>query len=389
MRFTPKRILTQVVCVSTLVSIFGSFSGVSVTAVGWALPLVGALVLLLVLPETRYFRLWPFLAWSFLVLLSALITTRENSFVRWAILVTPFLVGSFIAGSGFRFDDNVWLIKTIRNFAIFFLAVVFIKYILRDESGKLFFAAESNLAAFLGWFFVYHYLYYRKTSSLFMWGLMALLPILTSARMATLALLLGLVLVLLRISFKGKILVTLALGVAIVGILYSGIVGKTFPDESASYSLENVRTSGRVAAWPLLLDGFEQAPWLGNGWNASQGDLQKIYESFAHPHNEWLRLLYDLGIVGTLGFILCMVYLLIILRRISLDATILENRFLASFALMSFVPYFMLMLTSNPLMHAAFFVNLQFAVAGFCISSRRVGTTLYVDGTGNALAPKR
>jgi O-antigen ligase len=63
-------------------------------------------------------------------------------------------------------------------------------------------------------------------------------------------------------------------------------------------------TSGRSVIWPFVIAKIEQAPWVGYGRMAMQRtrltqDLWERYgEPFPHPHNAYLELLLDSGVIG-------------------------------------------------------------------------------------------
>jgi O-antigen ligase len=65
-------------------------------------------------------------------------------------------------------------------------------------------------------------------------------------------------------------------------------------------------TSGRVIAWPLVLDSIKKAPFGGYGREAMKnlGLTRQIMldsgESFPHPHNAYLQWLQDNGFIGAL-----------------------------------------------------------------------------------------
>lgn len=69
-------------------------------------------------------------------------------------------------------------------------------------------------------------------------------------------------------------------------------------------------TSGRVIAWPFVIEKIKEAPLLGHGRRAMQRkgvatDLRvQLHESFPHPHNAYLQFIFDNGIFG---FIVVMV----------------------------------------------------------------------------------
>ncbi|MGP8201789.1 MAG: O-antigen ligase family protein [Limisphaerales bacterium] len=79
-------------------------------------------------------------------------------------------------------------------------------------------------------------------------------------------------------------------------------------------------TSGRNIAWPYVIDKIKEAPLFGFGREAmtTTGLFQRILddtqqtESFPHPHNAYLQLLLDDGLVG---FLLVIPFYFVVLRR--------------------------------------------------------------------------
>jgi O-antigen ligase len=65
-------------------------------------------------------------------------------------------------------------------------------------------------------------------------------------------------------------------------------------------------TAGRNLAWPLVIDKIKESPWIGYGKEAMvqtglTGYLITEYgEIFPHPHNAYLQLLLDNGLLGAL-----------------------------------------------------------------------------------------
>ena len=68
-------------------------------------------------------------------------------------------------------------------------------------------------------------------------------------------------------------------------------------------------TAGRNIAWPFVIEKIKDSPLVGYGKEAMQrtgiaGHLMTDYgELFPHPHNAYLQLLLDNGIIGALGVI--------------------------------------------------------------------------------------
>ena len=62
-------------------------------------------------------------------------------------------------------------------------------------------------------------------------------------------------------------------------------------------------TSGRIVIWPHVIDKIGESPWLGNGRRGHQRIglalwlQENLNERFPHPHNAYLELLLDNGII--------------------------------------------------------------------------------------------
>jgi O-antigen ligase len=76
-------------------------------------------------------------------------------------------------------------------------------------------------------------------------------------------------------------------------------------------------TSGRVVAWPFVIEKIGERPWIGHGKLAMIRTGIATYlwleygETFPHPHNAYLQLLLD---NGWLGFIPIMLFYILILK---------------------------------------------------------------------------
>ena len=72
---------------------------------------------------------------------------------------------------------------------------------------------------------------------------------------------------------------------------------------------EDLATSGRRYMAEILLIEIAKQPWWGHGANSSEELVLKLSNGqLTHPHNDWLRLLYDYGVVGTVLFLLTMIF---------------------------------------------------------------------------------
>jgi O-antigen ligase len=62
-------------------------------------------------------------------------------------------------------------------------------------------------------------------------------------------------------------------------------------------------TSGRVVMWGETWRSAVEAPWRGKGAGSAASHLEQALQNIAHPHNDYLRILHDYGILGLLLFV--------------------------------------------------------------------------------------
>jgi O-antigen ligase len=94
------------------------------------------------------------------------------------------------------------------------------------------------------------------------------------------------------------------------------VAAAEIPDEGRpdSYTV----TSGRSLIWPYVIDKIEEAPVVGYGRQAMQTTglaallMDELGEDFPHPHNAYLEMLFDNGVVG---FLVVIPFYLIVLHH--------------------------------------------------------------------------
>jgi len=133
--------------------------------------------------------------------------------------------------------------------------------------------------------------------------------------------------------------------------------------EDLNLNNPNFRASGRAAMWNILWDGVVTEPWLGHGWNFHRVTLPLSGLPTYQPHNDWLRLLYDLGFIGTSIYfitIILQIFSLLKIARWSSGA----HQMLAFGVATAFIPYMIIMFTDNAILYVQFFGDLHFALIG-------------------------
>jgi O-antigen ligase len=237
-------------------------------------------------------------------------------------------------------------------------------------------APQSMTAALLCSVFAVEYSINKKRS-LFKWIMGASIPAIGLTRMAVTAT--GITLPFTFASLKIKKRLIFLTIVAILGVTFfytERVQKKMF--YSGAGTLQDVRlsnpdffTTGRSRLWDLMIEEIRIKPVCGYGANASEGFvLSATSGMLTHPHNDWLRLLYDYGVFGTSIFAFCLVAQVIhLLKRAK--KTFGESRVLLYAGASSFLPFVVLMFTDNIILYAAFFGNLQFTIIGLVYAAQK------------------
>ena len=108
-----------------------------------------------------------------------------------------------------------------------------------------------------------------------------------------------------------------AAGLAVAAFLFAEPLRERF---FGGYTTEvagglEVSTSGRDALWPVVIDSAMRSPIVGQGLGSSQEALTVFGDAAAHPHNDYLRVWHDLGLVGLACFVAGLLAMLVTLWR--------------------------------------------------------------------------
>jgi len=98
------------------------------------------------------------------------------------------------------------------------------------------------------------------------------------------------------------------LGLFVIGaVRFLGPLSERFGGGQSTDGILDVRsaayTSGRVAIWGETWQSAIEAPWIGKGAGSASAHLADLFENIAHPHNDYLRILHDYGVVGLMLFL--------------------------------------------------------------------------------------
>lgn len=349
---------------------------------GWLVPLLAsALFVVFNIQRIRFpVVIWlPWILWAVFYLTFA---EAANALQRTVMLLTPLAVGAAFSALP---ANPALLERCYRWLWIFFW--VFIGAAAAQTgllfTGKLYnvtgFAAGSITASLLAAWFAVLYAIGRQPRHLLCWLLLATVPVLANTRTGMVAVALTLPLVLCPFPFYKRALIIGVLAVAGIGLFYTeriqqkmfysgeGTLQEAIDNTYAAFTGEgkmdfNFATSGRYWLNKILSARLDEAYWLGHGANTTEAVSVSI-TNVTHPHNDWLRLRYEYGLIGTLLFGGAMLATALHALRRAEKLRSSQGFFLYAGAT-AFVPMTIFMFTDNVIMYAAWFGNLHFALLG-------------------------
>jgi O-antigen ligase len=151
------------------------------------------------------------------------------------------------------------------------------------------------------------------------WTLCLLVTVVTGSRMASLALLVAPIFHPLTRSRLWNFLAGGVLLVPAIGLFYtptfqqrffytgSGTFSDLFAGEFLSF--------GRFEAWPDIWDEAWLHPWLGAGVGTTFDFVPTVWPEMNHVHNDYLRIGFELGLVGLTIFLITVIWQLWDIRR--------------------------------------------------------------------------
>jgi O-antigen ligase len=374
--------LIWVVAVSTIVASIGgsSFLGYNIVGYAWAVPLFVSIIVFLARRGRIRLPLSIWVPWIIVVAGYLLFADAENAFQRSAMLLCPLFIGMTV--SKYRIGDNE--LSGFRRLYRYMASSLYVVVVLKAGllvSGAL--PGASNLAAtvmtgaLLCTIFATNYMFGQKRD-LVWWGALAVIPVIGLARMGMIATGLSLPLTFAPMKIAKRVfLITLILSAGFGLFHTERVQQKMFYSGSGtlqdvSRENPNFSTSGRSRVWENMQVKIDEQPWFGHGANASEPFVAKLTGGLTHPHNDWLRLLYDYGYFGTVIFGICMLLQMRHLLKMG-KRCFGERRILFFAAATSFISFSLFMLTDNIILYAAFFGNFQFTILGLAYASAEKG----------------
>jgi O-antigen ligase len=375
--------LVWVVVISTLIADIGGEGvlGYQVAALGWLIPLIFSLWSLTRGLGGFSYPLWIWLPWVCFVVIYTAVSDEPNAIQRSIMMLCPLVVGMAMSKAQIGKNALGALRKLMLYMAIAlsvlvaFKAGILLTGVLPMITGL---AGEVMTASLLCNVFAAQYVFGDR-KVLKWWAILAAIPVIAVTRTAIVVNGLTLPLTFAPLSTLKRVIILCFIVIVGIGIFYSPRMQKKM-FYSGRGTLEDVRwenedfaTSGRRHMWDKMWERIDEQPLLGSGANASEAFISKLTNGLKHPHNDWLRLLFDFGYVGIAIFALSLLFQ-------ALHAYRMAKRAVGDISLLfyagasSILSFILFMFTDNILLYAAFFGNLQFTILGLAYAAQATAT---------------
>jgi O-antigen ligase len=371
--------LVWIVVISTLLADMGGegILGYQFAALGWLIPLVFSLWSLARGLGGFSFPFWIWLPWCCFVFIFTAISDEPNAIQRSIMMLCPLVVGMAISKAQIGKDALVALRKLMLYMTIGLIMLVAFKTgiiftgVLPMLTGL---AAEVMTASMLCNYFAARYVFGDR-KGLRWWTILAAIPVIAVTRTAIAVNGLTLPLTFAPLATLKRVIILFLIIIIGIGIFYSPRVQKkmffsgrgTLVD--VKWENQDFVTTGRSYMWSKMWEKIDEQPLLGSGANASESFISKLTRGLKHPHNDWLRLLFDFGYVGVVIFALTLLMQILHAYRLA-RRTVGDVSMLFYAGASSFLSFILFMFTDNIILYAAFFGNLQFMILGLAYAAR-------------------
>ena len=364
---------------------------------GWIFAIMLALAPMMYLIETApdRFPLRTWVPWMLIVLLS-LIWAPDLTVAHYQDalqILTPFViapVASKVLHSRERLDR---LLRAFEHCLFILLAALVLNRVFGFE---LLVRPMSMTAAIVGCVFASRY---REGIAVALLGWMGcmLVTTLTGSRMATLGLLM---IWLVLPTYRRPVARLVAVGFIValgLTLFYSPVFQERFfgdePGTLADVAAGDFSSAGRFDVWPELIIEIERRPILGAGIHESAAIVGQVWENIGKPHNDYLRILLEQGVIGLIFFLTGVFLQIASLWRSGFSkedpaGTLRAAAFAGMFVLL------LMAVTDNPIVYGVWFMHPLFVLVGAAYSrpganAATVGPTgVRVDGNPGDRTPQ-
>ncbi len=173
--------------------------------------------------------------------------------------------------------------------------------------------------------------------------------------------------------FVGRVLgVAIMLLAAIVAFATPAIQERFFAGRSGSLSdvsFDVQTTQGRSYAWPLIWEEAKKRPIIGHGVGSSKLFVPRVWPDIDKPHNDYLRVVFEVGYPGLALFVLALLWQLVDLWK-TCRADTQHANWPATAAFCGFVTLSIIAVTDNPIIYGVWYMNPLFALLGIAYAIR-------------------
>lgn len=368
-------VLSIPVCAGLALAKGMDVGGFNYTGWMWMIELVVGMLILaadraLHRPYPVAFPYRPWLAWCGLVWLSLLWTDElERRHVQEAIQVTMPLLLGVIASVFIRSERQVDVL--LRTFRWSFLVVAASALLANSAEGTGADLATGlrplgMTAALIGCVFLAE-VPTKPLPSLTGWSACVVLNFVTGARTITLGLVLLLIFNPLVKGFGKRLVFGAIIAGLGLGIFYSPQFQSRFfysgHGDLSDLSGDNVQGSGRFDAWPYIWKKAWQRPIVGLGIGSAYEFVPKFWEDIHQVHNDYLRVGFELGLVGIAVFVPTLLWQTSRLWRGARNTTGATRCAFAA-AFLGMLVFMINACTDNPLTYNIWFTDPLFVLIG-------------------------
>lgn len=358
---------------TTLIAAVGDVEILGFKLCGWSWVTSGAFATMLLLLKRGNKISFPFLLWLPFLLYVALrmdIYSRPD-IQRLAIIITP-LIGAFVLSG--RKVRNIRLIQ--KSYYILLVCIAITYLIACYQTSSLQGITDWNIPQGFSMTLVL-----IAVAGLVDWGrgllrgLIAvsvcwLICFFTGSRMAVLVIPLLAIITPSRVSIAKKAILILCFIIGAVYLFYKPFVqsqiffkGSGTLEEALELDFKTLKTGGRIFIWPYYIEKIRKRPFFGYGGTSSYRYGRFSLKWASHPHNEYIRILFDYGLVGLAFFLAPFIYLLIICyRRMRIGTP--DIQWLYNVGTGGLLAWLLLAITGNVMLYVSWFGNLLFATIG-------------------------
>ncbi|MBN1391369.1 MAG: O-antigen ligase family protein [Sedimentisphaerales bacterium] len=376
---TRERVFITCIMLSTLVAAAGKVPLYEISIRGWAWVFALALSAIYLLLDMKQKVRFPWYAWLPWFLWMAYKTDFSNNVAvqRIAIFLTPVLVAS--AASSFRKITTADIIKKSYLFlltgslCIYVVAAYQSRMLLADIwwyplGGVVMTFTLIAVSAAAG---------INETSKQghIIFFLCFLVLWFTQAKMPMLILPVILVFGYTQLKWRSRLAICVLFVCAGLVLFPSEAVqevlfrqGSGTINDLLTFDPATIKAGGRLTAWPMFIQNMENI-WFGQG-NAASVELGNAVfgeGKWSHPHNEYIRIVFEYGIVGIVLFAIPVLWILYRCHRLASSSSP-DIRWLNRVSAGGIVAMLLLSITGNALMYAPFFGNMLFLTIGCAFS---------------------